>query len=114
VNNLSSLLFLGNEDECQNSLRIIERTKKPAPPAAKRNKKPVVESFDEEEVDDEQDDRGSDAESEGDKENQLRSVDDFNNVEESEDERSNLRTEGLTMITTNTLPMNQPSKLLGR
>ena len=63
-------------------------------------------------MDDEQDVHEINAQSEFEKENQSRSADDLNDIEESDEEESGRRAEGLTIITPNTLPMNETSKLL--
>ena len=110
------MFFLGREDECQSSLRTIERTKKPSSHSTKKTK-PTVQSFDDEdEHEDEEDeeDRRSQEESEADKENECRSVDEFNDVEVVENEPSKSRTEGLTMISGNTLPIQEASESLNR
>lgn len=117
------MFFLGREDECQSSLRIIERTKKPSSHPAKKTK-PAVQSFDDdddehEDEEDEEDRRSQeeseiDKESDVDKENECRSVDEFNDVEVVENEPTNSRAEGLTLISGNTLPIQESSESLNR
>ena len=116
------MFSLGKEEECQNSLRIIERTKKPSPRPTKTTK-PSVQSFDdddeemqedEEEEDEEEEDRRSQEESEIDKENDCRGVDEFNDAEVVEKEPDNSRKEGLALISANTLPTQEASKSLNR
>lgn len=112
----------GNEEECQNSLRIINRTKKAPVNGTKINKNYNVETIeeiddeDDEKVDDDDDDedRVSVMESEANKENECESFDEPDDIEESHDETSCSRSEPLAVVKSNAIPVEEKSELFNQ